>query len=67
MMIHHYEAPCGPESAMAYFQGTFLPWAFLLRLQRLFQDETLKMGIVAAQGQPQKPAKFLSPAKHSAT
>ena len=69
MMIHHYEAPRGPErvpfrvvmalfamGVMTLFQAlVFCRGGLFARApMAFFQDETHKMGIVAAQGEPQK-------------
>ena len=77
-MIHDYEAPCGLEripfgSVMALFaMGTMTfskaPFChgrlFAMAPMAFVQAETLKMGIVTAQGEPQKNAKCTSPCNH---
>jgi len=66
MMTHHYEAPCSPEripfsvvmvlfamGAMTFSKAPFCSRHLIaMAFMAFFQAETLNMGIVAAQCQP---------------
>ena len=74
---HHCEAPCGPERipfrvVMVLFAVGAMTFVLrrhghLIAMARMafFQAEAFEIGIVAAQGEPQKTAKCTSPPMHS--